>query len=223
METLPTYILLVFYLTTLLTIYFFRRSCPDSKIALMTILLWTIVQGKIGSTGFYTVTGTLPPRFILLIFPPILLMCFLFFTRKGKKFIDGLDLKALTLIHIVRIPVEFVLFWLYQQGKVPQIMTFEGRNFDILSGLTAPLIYYFGFIKNKLSRKLILGWNIICLGLLLNIMAHAILSAPSPFQQFAFDQPNIAVLYHPFIWLPCLIVPLVLFAHLVSIRRWSEV
>lgn len=98
-------------------------------------------------------------------------------------------------------------------------MTFEGRNFDILSGLTAPVVYYFGFIKKGLNKKLILVWNLICLGLLINIVAIAVLSAPFPFQKFAFDQPDIAVLYFPFNWLPCCVVPLVLFSHLATIRQ----
>jgi hypothetical protein len=57
----------------------------------------------------------------------------------------------------------------------------------------------------------------------LNIVVNAALSAPVPFQQFAFDQPNIAVLYFPFVWLPGFIVPLVLFAHLAAIQKlYSE-
>jgi hypothetical protein len=38
-------------------------------------------------------------------------------------------------------------------------------------------------------------------------------------QQFGFDQPTVAVLYFPFIWLPGIVVPLVYFSHLVAIRR----
>jgi hypothetical protein len=98
-------------------------------------------------------------------------------------------------------------------------MTFEGRNFDVFSGITAPFIAYFGFRKKTLNRKIILAWNFICLALLVNIVVNAFLSAPTPVQQFAFDQPNIAILYFPFSWLPTFIVPVILFGHLVSIRR----
>lgn len=35
-------------------------------------------------------------------------------------------------------------------------MTFEGRNFDILSGLSAPLVYYFGFGGNRPNKLLLL-------------------------------------------------------------------
>jgi hypothetical protein len=31
--------------------------------------------------------------------------------------------------------------------------------------------------------------------------------------------PEMALLYFPFIWLPCCIVPIILFSHLVAIRQ----
>lgn len=120
---------------------------------------------------------------------------------------------------MVRIPVEIGLYWLFIHRVVPGIMTFEGRNFDILCGLTAPLVYYFGYIKNVLNRKILFAWNILSLLSLANIVSTAVLSAPFPIQQFAFDQPNIALLYFPFVWLPCCIVPIVLLSHLVAIKR----
>jgi hypothetical protein len=98
-------------------------------------------------------------------------------------------------------------------------MTFEGRNFDIIAGISAPIIAYFGLTKTKLNKKTILLWNFICLGLLANIVVNALFSAPSPIQKFAFDQPNIAILNFPFSWLPTFIVPIVLFGHLISIRQ----
>jgi len=54
---------------------------------------------------------------------------------------------------------------------------------------------------------------------LLNIVTTALLAAPTPFQRFAFDQPNVAVLYFPFVWLPACVVPIALLAHLVAIWR----
>jgi hypothetical protein len=101
-------------------------------------------------------------------------------------------------------------------------MTFEGRNFDILAGITAPFVAYVGITKGKLNKSVLLIWNILCLGLLLNIVINALLSAPSPIQQFAFDQPNVAILNFPYSWLPTCIVPIVLFAHLAAIRQLTR-
>lgn len=219
MENLPSYISIIFELTTLLTIFFFYEASNKSKAVLIVLLSWIMLQAIISNTGFYTITNTLPPRFLLLVFPPLLTIILLFTFLKGRFFINRLDVKLLTLLHVVRIPVELVLYWLFIYKQVPELMTFEGRNFDMLAGLSAPFIYYFGYIKRKISQKVILLWNIACLGLLFNIVVNAVLSTPVPFQQFAFDQPNAAILYFPFVWLPGCIVPLVLFSHLVVIKR----
>jgi hypothetical protein len=219
LNTLPIYISVLFIITTFLTLWLFYKATNGSLPALLILLGWLGFQAVIGLLGFYTKTDTVPPRFLLLVLPPLFFIVCLFIFPKGRSFIDGLNLRTLTFLHIVRVPVELTLFFLAAQKVIPELMTFEGRNMDILSGLSAPIIYYWGFIKQTISKKVILIWNFICLGLLLNIVINAIFSAPFPFQKFAFDQPNIAVLYFPFVWLPCLIVPLVLLSHLVAIRQ----
>jgi hypothetical protein len=98
-------------------------------------------------------------------------------------------------------------------------MTFEGKNFDILSGISAPIIALYCFKGNGNKNKILLAWNFICLGLLINIIYLAVFSAPFTFQKFAYEQPNVAVLYFPFIWLPSCIVPIVLFSHLAAIKK----
>src|SRR4051794_35408249 len=104
--------------------------------------------------GFYSNPATMTTRFPLLIVPALAYLVYTFNTKKGKAFIDGLDLRALTIIHIVRIPVELVLSWLFINRSIPEAMTFHGRNFDIFSGITAPVIYYFGFVNKKIGRNI---------------------------------------------------------------------
>lgn len=50
------------------------------------------------------------------------------------------------------------------------------------------------------------------------IVSIAILSAPFPFQQLAFEQPNVAVLRFPYILLPSVIVPLVYLSHFITLK-----
>ncbi len=137
----------VFVITTLLAVYLFYRASNQSKVFLLLVLTWMAIQLCLGLAGFYQDESTTPPRFILLILPPFLLIAGVFLTSKGKKFMDGLDLRQLTLLHSIRIPVEIVLYYLFIANTIPKIMTFEGRNFDILSGLTAPLIYFRVYCK----------------------------------------------------------------------------
>ncbi len=223
MNYLPAYIGSLFALTTCVTLALFYLATHRSKTFVGIIFIWIVLQTVLALQLFFTVTNAVPPRLLLLGVPPLLLIILLFITTKGKAFIDSLDIKYLTILHVIRIPVELVLLWLSINKVIPQLMTFEGRNFDIVSGITAPIIYYFGFVKNKLNKNIILAWNFICLGLLLNIVVNAILSVPTPFQQFAFDQPNIAILYFPFNLLPAVVVPLVLLSHLAAMRQLLKV
>lgn len=215
----PLSLVITFVATTVLAIAFFQWAAHQLRVTLTILVGWALLQGAVSTTGFYLIESGIPPRFVLLVGPPMLLILLLFLTAIGKRYIDGLDASRLTLLHMVRIPVELVLYGLFLNGAIPEVMTFEGRNFDVISGLTAPLVYYFGFVRPRLSRSILIGWNIVCLALLVNVVTHAVLAAPTDFQRIAFDKPNVGVLYFPFVWLPCLVVPLVLFAHLVSLRR----
>jgi hypothetical protein len=226
-ENLPLSVSVLFGLTTLATLFLFYqvlRKSPTDRAGVPRILLglivWLAGQALLTLNNFYnTDTTALPPKFLLIIIPPLLTIALLFSTKRGRYFIDSLPLINLTYLNVVRVPVEVVLYWLFLYGAVPERMTFEGRNLDILAGITAPLVAYFGLQQKKMGSTSILLWNVVSLGLLLNIVVNGVLSAPLAFQKFAFDQPNVALLYFPFSWLPAYIVPTVLFGHLVSIRQ----
>ncbi len=229
-ENLPGYIPFVFALTTAATLLLFYQAVKSSayeatrkkvNIIFLILLLWLIIQAALTLAGVYdSNTNSTPPKMLLFgILPAVFTILCLFTTQAGRQFADSLPLTNITYLQVVRVPVELVLLWLFLNKAVPKNMTFEGRNFDIISGITAPFIAYFGLSQGVLSRKIILGWNFVCLALLLNIVVNALLSAPSPLQKFAFDQPNIAILHFPFSWLPAFIVPVVLFGHLTSIRQ----
>ncbi|NND31882.1 MAG: hypothetical protein HKN76_04770 [Saprospiraceae bacterium] len=217
--TLPMYVSIIFVVTTLVTIVLFQIATGNKKLALVLIILAMTAQALLGFAGFFLKTDSTPPRMILLISPALILMLITFFTRRGKSFIQQINLEHYTYLHTIRVFVEIVLLLLFIHATLPESMTFEGRNFDILAGLSAPLVGYFGFRKNKMGRKTILTWNILCLLLVLQVVITGLLSAPSVIQQFSFDQPNFAIFYFPFVWLPGIVVPMVLFGHLVAIYR----
>ncbi|HRI23815.1 MAG TPA: hypothetical protein PLZ45_04020 [Ferruginibacter sp.] len=216
---LPMYLNILFIGTTLLSVFIFYKAASRSNTTLLLLFAWLGIQATVAYTGFYKITTGFPPRFALLAAPALLFIILLFVTGKGKKYLDGLDAKTLTLLHVVRIPVELCLYGLFLNKAVPEVMTFAGRNFDILAGITAPVIYYSGYVTNRIGKTGLVAWNIACLCLLFNIVITAVLSAPTSFQQFGFDQPNTAILYFPFVWLPCCVVPLVLLAHLACLRK----
>ncbi len=218
-EGCPDFISILFGLTVVGGIYLFYRTVRSLRL-LCLIVLWLVLQSVLGLTGVYRETESLPPRLMLFgLWPALVLILFPFFSSRGRAFIDRMDLKALTWFHSIRIPVEATLFLLYTQGLVSEYMTLEGTNYDLLSGLTAPLMAFLAFEGGKPNRRLLFWWNVICLLLLINVVITAILTIPTPFQLLSLEQPNVAVLYFPFNLLPSLLVPLVFMAHLVALRK----
>lgn len=221
--SIPLYIGVTFMAVTVITYvilnYAIKQATPSSRGISRLLVLWLGLQAILAMKGFYTDLQSDIPKFPLLVLPALVVIAILFITKEGRSFIDKLPLEHLTYIHVIRIPVEIVLFWLFIEKQIPEIMTFEGRNFDILSGITAPIVGYLYFSKKIINKNILLIWNFVCLVLLFNIVITAILSIPTPFQKFGFEQPNIAVLKFPMVWLPSFVVPVVLFSHLVSIRK----
>jgi hypothetical protein len=219
MEHIAWYVHVLFSATVLLSVWLFVKAARYSGIVILLISGWAIFQALLGLSGFYANSSSLTSRFPLLVVLPLVFLTSLFFTAKGKAFIDGLDLKGLTIFHVIRVPVEITLLLLFLGKAIPEAMTFEGRNFDIFSGLSAPLIYYFAFVKRSIGGKVMISWNVLCILLLLSVVSNAALSLPDRYQQFGFEQPNIAVGFFPFLLLPALLVPLALFCSAAAIRQ----
>ena len=113
----------------------------------LMLALMMIVQYVLASGGFFQNTHALPPRMFLFGFAPALGLIALAFLVARKSFVSALPIALLMIVHVIRIPVELTLSWLSQAGAVPEVMTYHGTNFDIISGVTAPLAFYFA-LKN---------------------------------------------------------------------------
>jgi hypothetical protein len=226
MESLPEYVPVVFALTTVTSIGFLLKAVSQagsrtfpSLLLIFLLPFWLLFQAILALAGFYQDFLGVPPRLVLFAIVPALLLIAVYLIFFRRSFIEKLPLKTLTILHLVRIPVEIVLLWLFFGGQVPQMMTFEGRNFDILSGIAAPIVYWAAFKKSETRRGVLIAFNVLGLILLANVVSIAALSLPSAIQQLNFDQPSRAVLYFPYIWLPAIVVPIVLFAHLASLLK----
>ncbi len=206
----------------LLSLGFLFIGAGKNGRVLLFFAVWGMIISLVSATGFWENTQAMPPRILLAVVPAILLSVYFYRKLDTAK----LNLNGLLAIHLVRIPVEIALFALFEQGKVPKLMTYEGWNLDILMGISAGLILGYQLLRKKqLNRTFMITWNWIGLSMLTTIVVLATLSAPTVFQQLAFDQPNTAIFVFPFILLPGLIVPIVFFSHLLALKllRKSEV
>lgn len=180
-------------------------------------MVWLAAQALLGVLDFYKDLSAVPPRLLFLPVPALLTIAVLLSLNQSRNWLLQADLKLLTWLHVVRIPVELTLYLLFLHGGVPKIMTFEGANPDILSGISAIPVALLLFRGGKVRKAGLIIWNLACLALLVNIVYHAVFSTPYPFQKYGFEQPNVAIFYFPFLWLPAFVVPVVLLAHLSSL------
>ncbi|MGV3590017.1 MAG: hypothetical protein ACO1OF_23615 [Adhaeribacter sp.] len=180
------------------------------------LLTWLVLLALLANQNFFSDFSTMPPRFVLAIAPPWLFIAWLA-TRKAFRYLLSLVPPAWPVyLQSFRAVVEIGLWMAFVAGVCPVQMTFEGRNFDILVGLTAPVAAYF-FFRKKLKFQWAVLWNIFGLALLLNIVTVAILSTPTPFRVFLNEPANTFVTTLPFIWLPGFLVPVALAMHVFSL------
>lgn len=226
MENIPHYVSVTFLACVITTFGFLyyafnEASYKGTATVIFTTLIsaWIFVISLLTFQGFFENFQARPPRLMLFVVPAVLipLLCLLF--KSSRHVIDRMPITTLTYIHIIRVPVEIVLWWLYIYGAVAEIMTFEGMNYDILSGISAPFAGLFLVGLKSKSRLAAIIWNMIALGLLINIVIRAILATPYFYDPPTGEQANIAVFHFPYILLPTFIVPAVFFCHVASLYK----
>ena len=188
-------------------------------IALLFLVVWLIFTMLIASSGFLNEYNKMPPHLLLLVLPPFLFILVLFKAKQFTDLTEQFNVFWLVYAQSFHILMEFILWLLYRNHLIPVQMTFEGRNFDILIGVSAPLVAYFCFVKKTWSPKIALAWNFAGIALLVNIVVVAILSTPYPFRYFMNEPANTIVFSFPFIWLPSFVVPFAFLLHFIAIRR----
>jgi hypothetical protein len=188
-------------------------------VSVVVMLVWLMFTMIIGFSGFLQDFTSMPPHILLVTLPPLLIILLLFQNPDFIRLQSNLSSFWFIYPQTFRILMEFILWLLYHYRVLPKQMTFEGFNFDILVGLSAPAVAYYCFTKKTWLVKVALVWNIIGVLLLLNIICIAMLSAPYPFRYFMNEPVNRIAFSFPFVWLPSFVVPFAVLLHILSIRR----
>jgi hypothetical protein len=157
-----------------------------------------------------------PPPFAILAVLMIALGVTLARSTIGDRLARGLPLAWLVGFQSFRFPLELLMHSAYTEGVMPVQMSYSGRNFDILTGITALLLGVAMSIWH-VPKWIVWIWNVMGLGLLLNIVSVALASVPA-FQAFGPDRVNTFVTYPPYVLLPTVVVLAAWAGHLVVFR-----
>ena len=191
----------------------FRRA----TIAACITTLW------IGVTGVAAARGLLhfePPPTMLVLFVFVFVIAIgLALSPAGKRIALGLPIAALVGYQGFRLFVELLLHRAYIEGLMPVQMSYAGRNYDIVTGVTALILGAWLIVGPTPSRRLVFAWNTLGFLLLANIVGVALLSAPTPLRIFMNEPANVWITHAPWVWLPAVMVLAALAGHLLVYRR----
>ncbi|WP_425392199.1 hypothetical protein [Ekhidna sp.] len=194
-----------------------RKNLTPSFV--ITILIgWIFLISVLTFNGYFTNLSGIPklPLFVGFTIVGILL---LFIWPRTRAILMDMPITTLHYLHIVRVPVEMVLWWLAVSRAIPMDMTFEGSNLDIISGISAPFAAVFMVGARSQSKIGAIIWNLIALGLLVNIVSIAIGYLPYFYTPTGGEVGNLGVFYFPYVLLPTFIVPAVFFSHVVALYQ----
>jgi hypothetical protein len=194
---------------------FARRRASLATAA--ALLVWIGFTAALAVTGALSDFSALPPPIAPVIIGGNLAAIVIAASALGRRLALETPLAWLVGLQVFRVGVEVCLALLHHVGIVPVQMTFAGQNWDILVGLTAVPIAWLT-AQGRLSRPWLLVWNGAGLGLLLNIVVISIRSTPTVLRAFPEEPANTFIATAPYIWLPSLLVPVALGAHLLVFR-----
>jgi hypothetical protein len=194
-------------------------AAPGARVTVTLVLFiaWALLTGYAAESGFLADTSG-PPRLFLFVLPAFATVITLGLTSFGFYALENESASVLVGVQVVRVVIEILLWQLHGLGLVPVQMTFEGRNFDVLIGAAAPVVAAL-VAQERINPWGVIVWNAVGLLSLLNIVVVSALSVPGPMQVFTAEPGNRIVLSVPWVWLPAIIVPSVIFIHVVSIRQ----
>jgi hypothetical protein len=157
-----------------------------------------------------------PPPLMILVVLIVALAVTIASTSYGRRLALGLPLWILVAAQSFRLPLELAMHQMYERGVMPVQMSYEGLNYDIVTGITA-IIVAVVTRAGRGGRALVAAWNVLGLALLVNIMTVAILSTPR-FAYYGTDRLNEWVADPPYVWLPAVLVLAALAGHLLVFR-----
>lgn len=200
----------------------FRRAGVGWGPMVALVLAYIAIPGFLARLGILDRYDTFPVPALVLLLGLALLTTAVVLSPLGTR-LAGIGLGAVVALQTFRIPVEMMLHRLYAEGEVPIQMTYSGRNFDMVSGVTGLALGVWLLSGARVPRVVVLAWNVLGFALLANIIGVALLSAPVPFRQFTEGPPNLLPSTFPYVWLPSFLVPVALGSHLLVFRQlWLD-
>lgn len=179
---------------------------------------WLALAAALAATGVLSVWTARPPRVLMLPLTVFAALMMLNRTATFRELLAAIPDWWPVALQSFRVAVELILWGLFVRGVVPVQMTFEGRNFDVLVGLSASPISFL-VATNRIGPRALLLWHAFGLAMLANVVGTAATSLPGPLHLAWPGEPLTEIASFPNVWIPAFLAPFAVFLHVVSIRK----
>lgn len=179
---------------------------------------WFGIVFALAQSGVLANFSTLPPRVPLLALLAVVMGVGVSRVPAVREALVAMPGWWPVALQTFRAPLEVGLYLLFTAGLMPEQMTFAGRNFDVLVGVTAPVMASL-IARDRAPRGLQFVWHAGAIALLLNVVGLAISSVPGPLHADWPGTPLTVVAQWPYVLLPAFLVPLAALGHLAAIAQ----
>lgn len=197
-----------------------RQAAVFSR-ALVAVAAWALILAGLAMAGFFANFAAMPPRIPLSIVFPLAVMVVLVLSRGGATLLQVMPPHWPVYAQTIRIGVELVILLAVLNRMMPIQLSLEGRNFDIVTGLLAIPVGYYVFAIRRWPRWVAVGYHLLGMGLLVNVLVLSFLSMPTPMRLFFNEPANTLITQFPWVYLPGMLVPLAFSLHIVSLRQMA--
>ncbi|HEU4453291.1 MAG TPA: hypothetical protein VFR81_09535 [Longimicrobium sp.] len=200
-----------------------RAGMDAGRVRRSTLLAAAGVGGWMAITGGAAAAGrlrfdTVPPTMMPVLLAMFVLAIGIGVSRVGRRIAAGVPLAVLVGAQGFRLPLELAMHRASAEGLMPEVMSYTGRNFDIVTGTLALLVAAL-LAAGRMPRRGVAAWNVVGALLLANVVTVAMLAAPTPMRVFTDGPANVWITAFPWIWLPTMMVPAAILGHILVFRR----
>jgi hypothetical protein len=183
---------------------------------------WVVSMVALAHSGVLRYWERRPPPLMFVLVAIVVLGIVIARSSIGDRLARGLSLASLVGLQSFRLPLELLMHRAQLAGVMPEQMSYSGRNFDIVTGITAVALAMW-LRMGRPPRTVVAGWNVMGLLLLANIVTVAVLSTPQ-FGAFGAtpDRLNTFVTYPPYVLLPGVMVLAAWAGHLIVFRALAH-
>ncbi len=196
----------------------FCPSVPDKIYGITGVLFFLVIPGVLAAQGLLADFSDFPPSLFKVLVTLFILTLIAVATPWGERLVRNTPISILICAQTFRFLPEIFLVLAYREGTAPIQMTMHGKNLDIITAVIS-LILFLRWKKIRQHLQLAMFHTAAGLLLLLNVVATAILSMPSPIRIYDNSPSTAFIGTFPNIWLPSVHVVAALLLHGLTIRK----